>query len=60
MFADVIFFASGVQLFDVAKGLEYLHKLDITHGNIKGVGPYHNLSRESADSRSLPSYPSAM
>ena len=30
----------GTQLFDVAKGLEYLHDLDILHGNLKGVGQF--------------------
>ena len=27
-----------MQLFDVAKGLQYLHSLDIPHGDLKGVG----------------------
>lgn len=38
MFIDAIFFAPDGQLFGVAKGLEYLHSLGITHGDIKGVG----------------------
>ena len=28
------------QLFGVAKGLEYLHSLDIPHGDLKGVGGF--------------------
>jgi hypothetical protein len=32
------------QLFDVSKGLEYLHSLDIPHGNLKGVGGHSHIS----------------
>ena len=39
------------QLLGVVKGLEYLHSLDIPHGDLKGVGPslclcfdHHNRS----------------
>ena len=32
-----VFLAHDAQLLDVAKGLEYLHGLDIAHGDLKGV-----------------------
>ena len=31
-------FPRAIQLYDVAKGLQYLHSLDIPHGDLKGVG----------------------
>jgi len=31
----------GSQLLQIAKGLRYLHSLDIPHGNLKGVSRHH-------------------
>ena len=32
------------QLLGVARGLEYLHSLDIPHGDLKGVGHHYKIS----------------
>jgi hypothetical protein len=38
MFTNFVFFTPDGQLLGVAKGLKYLHELDIPHGRLKGVG----------------------
>ena len=38
IFSNSVFLAHNMQLFDVIKGLEYLHDLGIPHGDLKGVG----------------------
>jgi hypothetical protein len=44
IYSNFTFLASDAQLVDVIEGLEYLHNLDIPHGDLKGVGRFSDFS----------------